>query len=77
MLKFTILNGYRHGPDGGHKVQEFDTTLAEDVAAAEAEFNRLTGEGRVALVETEDGAAPVAEMPREGEVSFLLPVAGG
>lgn len=76
MLKFVILNGYQ-SKEAGHGTRTYDTTLAEDKAAAEAEFERLLAEGRTALTADGTPVTQAADMPQEGEVNFLLPMMGG
>lgn len=74
MLTFTVLNGYHAGDKAGHGTITYDTTQEQDKEAAAREFERLLAEGRTAL--TEDGTR-VTKMPIEGDVTFLLPMAGG
>ena len=74
MLRFLILNPYSAGKQAGHATVEFDTALAEDVARATAEFERLTKiGGRAAFVDDEQ----VHELPAQGDVWFRLPMEGG
>lgn len=76
MLKFVVLKGFA-SKDAGHATLTYDTTMAEDVEKATVEFDRLVAEGRSALTEQGVKVEKAADLPAEGTVHFILPMAGG